>query len=66
MRLNENNRDSNLEPADTKSARVLSKNLTDVDMFSEFLPYRQYKIVQLSCGALECEFLTIASSPATV
>ena len=62
MTFNENNRDRNLGRAEhqaAKSARVLSNYLTDVDMFSEFSPYRQYEIVQLSCGALESEFLAV-------
>ena len=63
MALNDNNINENLDVAedraDAKSDRVFSKRFTDVDRFVEFLPYSQYKIVQLSCGAFDSEFLAI-------
>jgi len=63
MGLNDNRLNRNLDrakhQADVRRDRVFSKRVTDVDRFVEFVPYSEYKIVQLSCGAFESEFLAV-------
>ncbi|MBP0021488.1 MAG: helix-turn-helix domain-containing protein [Cyanobacteria bacterium SBLK] len=55
MRINENNRDRDK----TRRDPVIYKRFSDVDCFSEFLPYRQHQTVQLSCGPLQSELLAV-------
>lgn len=55
MRLKENTRDRDK----SWHSPVTYKHFTDVDCFSEFFPYRQHQIMQLSCGLLQSEFLAV-------
>lgn len=63
MGFNDNSLNGNLDraehQADARSDLVFSKRFTEVDQFAEFLPYRQYQMVQLSCGSFQSEFLGV-------
>ena len=62
MGWNDNSLDRNLDRTqhkDARSNRVFSNCFTDLDRFADFLPYRQYQIMQLSCGSFQSEFLAV-------
>ncbi|MEB3177953.1 MAG: helix-turn-helix domain-containing protein [Nostocaceae cyanobacterium] len=49
----------NQPQSQTESQNVFSYCFTDVDHFTEFLAYRQIKLIQLTPGKLESEFLSV-------
>jgi len=59
MSLKESRSAQHRDRAKTINHQVFSYRCTDIDRFSEFLPYRQYQMVQLGCGSFQSQFLAV-------